>query len=271
MIQHWSLYQLVFLEENYEHMSNAHIGEVIGKTRIQVAWQMIRQGWRRSAIKHWSDADLEFMRTHAHLGEPGLAKAMGVRQQKIRTALRNHGIRTGNKTQFKKGINPWNAGRHVRMSPGTEFKKGMLPHNTKHDGYIGIRKDKTGRPYKVIRLSLGKWETYNRYVWKQHHGAIPKGMLVIHKDGDALNCQIDNLELMTRKANVMRNRNDEKRKATLAELWENGSRYENDEWIAKMLAPGDTHAQRELLKHPHLIEVKRQQLLLKRTIKQAQV
>lgn len=269
MKEKWSMYELTFLEANFETMTNKEISEVIGKTPNQIAWKMIREGWRRSSIKHWTKKELDWLRANAHLGEPGLAKALGINQEKIRAVLRNHKIRTGNPSRFQKGMNPWNAGKKIRMSPASEFKKGMQPHNTKYNGYIGIRYEKiTHKPYQVIRIGLKKWELLSRHTWRQHFGEIPEGMLVAFKDGNAMNCQPENLMLLTRRENLLRNINRRKQAASIAESWDNGTRYENNEWIARLISRGDKQVKEELLKHPELLEAKRQQLLLRRQIKQ---
>ena len=42
-------------------------------------------------------------------------------------------------------------------------------------------------------------EVLHREVWKAHHGPIPKGCIIHHRDGNPLNNDIDNLECVTRK------------------------------------------------------------------------
>jgi len=123
--------------------------------------------------------------------------------------------------RFIKGHRPWNKGKKGINIGGkeTQFKPGHLPHNTKQNGDISIRKDKSGRPYKYIRISKGKWELLHRYKWEKYNGKIPKGMLVVFKDGNSLNCNINNLELITRKENMQRNRNCEKARKTMQETW----------------------------------------------------
>lgn len=87
----------------------------------------------------------------------------------------------------------------------TWFKKGNLPFNTKTDGVIVSRTDKTGKNYLYIRESVGKWELLHRHLWRKHHGKIPRGMLVVFKDRNQQNCVIENLELITREENMLRN------------------------------------------------------------------
>lgn len=112
-------------------------------------------------------------------------------------------------TQFKKGHSSWNKGKKGWAAPGTErtrFTSGHTPHNTKADGVITMRyHSREKRYYMYIRIGLGKWQLYNRYVYMQHYGAIPPNHLVAFKDGNTLNCNIDNLMLVSRKENVLRN------------------------------------------------------------------
>jgi len=43
----------------------------------------------------------------------------------------------------------------------------------------------------------GRQRFEHNVVWEEHHGAIPAGMQVHHKDHDKKNNKIDNLEIMT--------------------------------------------------------------------------
>jgi len=112
------------------------------------------------------------------------------------------GSTIGKSTQFKKGQIPANKGK--KMSPElyekckhTMFKKGNLPGNTLKDGAITVRKNKLGTPYYHIRLSLGKWEYLHRFLWEKENGHIPKGFNVIFKDGNPINCKVENLKLIS--------------------------------------------------------------------------
>lgn len=102
-------------------------------------------------------------------------------------------------TCFKKGHTTWNKGMKGLQMGGkeTQFKAGHLPHNTKEDFAISIREDKTGIKYQYIRVSLAKWIPLHRYIWEQANGPIPKGMKLIFKDKDSMNCDVSNLELLT--------------------------------------------------------------------------
>ena len=116
----------------------------------------------------------------------------------------------GNATTFRKGNIPANKGKKMDESlrekvAHTWFKSGHLPKNTKYDGHIFARKDKTGRVYLHIRVELGKYVLLHRHIWEQANGEIPQKHVVTFKDGDTMNCSIDNLELITMKENRRRN------------------------------------------------------------------
>lgn len=110
-------------------------------------------------------------------------------------------------TQFKPGQAAWNKGMKGINFGGkeTQFKPGHMPFNTKHDGYISIRHDKSGRKYKNIRIENAKWELLQRKIWADTYGPIPEGMVIAFKDGDTMNCQIENLEMLSYQENMIRN------------------------------------------------------------------
>jgi hypothetical protein len=185
-------------------------------------------------------------------------------------------MKTTNNGQFVKGQNPWNSGRtDLRLSPKSEFKKGHLPHNTKSDGTITIRNDRSSKTgilcrYKYIRISLGKWTLYQRYVYEQHHGVIPKGCIIAFKDGDSMNCTIDNLECITRAENAHRNRNLKKTLATYQSMIEEGDHPSSsltDKYIAGLLGRGSDELKAMVAEYPNLLETKRLTILLKRQFK----
>lgn len=51
----------------------------------------------------------------------------------------------------------------------------------------------------------------HRLQWVNHYGEIPQGYVVHHKDGNKLNWDIDNLELISRSEHIKRHKNIVKR------------------------------------------------------------
>lgn len=173
----------------------------------------------------------------------------------VRAYLKNHGLQTGRDTRFKNGHKPWNNGTRgagICKPNAGSFKKGDLPVNTLYDGAQTIRIDTaTKRPYWWIRHSVGKWEHLHRHLWRQERGEIPKDMMVVFKDGNTLNCTIDNLQLLSKAENARRN---------------SGSINLPDGYVAALLSVRNPELRTELMKRPDLLELKRQSIQLNREI-----
>lgn len=103
---------------------------------------------------------------------------------------------------FEKGSKPWNTGTKGVCKPNSgSFKKGNLPKNWKPvghqriiDGYI---MEKVEEP--------NKFRFKHQLVWEEHHGQIPKEMVLWFIDGNRQNCSIDNLELIKKTEQIRRN------------------------------------------------------------------
>lgn len=118
--------------------------------------------------------------------------------------IKNHKVKSGRTGRFKKGMEPWNAGTKGVMKPNSgSFKKGSTPPNQKplwsericsKDGYVLMKVPEqnphTGAPTRFKHKHL--------WVWEQEHGPVPEGMVVSFVDGDKLNCDPSNLELLNR-------------------------------------------------------------------------
>lgn len=77
------------------------------------------------------------------------------------------------------------------------------PHN--HVPVGTIRYEKEG--YLKIKIAeRDKWELLHREVWKREHGAYPPdNCVIVFKDGNKENCDINNLEMLTRQEFMLRN------------------------------------------------------------------
>lgn len=113
----------------------------------------------------------------------------------------------GTNTRFKPGNISHNKGQKMSKElyervKVSMFKKGNEPHNMKYDGHERLD-PKDG--YIYIRISKGKYVLKHRLVWEQHNGPIPKGNIIIFKDKNKYNLNIDNLQMITKRDNMLRN------------------------------------------------------------------
>lgn len=111
----------------------------------------------------------------------------------------------GDKHRFKLGSLPFNKGQKMsestreKCSP-TMFKKGQMPKNTKPLGYERINKE----GYIEIKTETG-FKTKQRIIWEERFGAVPAGHIVTFADGDNRNFAPENIIVMSRADNALRN------------------------------------------------------------------
>lgn len=124
-----------------------------------------------------------------------------------------HGIKSGVTGWFRKGRAPGTKGKTIeeicKHDPeklarvrATQFKKGDRPVNEMPVGTIVVSSD----GYKLRKKQMEgtiweRWEFLHRAVWEEHNGPIPEGMMITFKDSNKLNCDIDNLMMITKGEN----------------------------------------------------------------------
>jgi len=137
----------------------------------------------------------------------GKAKSLGLTKsdtfKSSAASGRLDGVR-GSETRFQKGQTSWNKGKPCpspAASVKTQFKPGQRPHNyvpvgTTVVSTTGYLKTKVEEP--------NKWKFTHQLNWELVHGPIHKGMMLIFKNGDRMNCDPSNLELITREEHMLR-------------------------------------------------------------------
>ena len=128
----------------------------------------------------------------------------------LKTTYWQKGSQIGAATQFKKGNVPLNKGQKMSKNTynkvaHTMFKKGNKPPNTKPADAITIRMDNSNIPYKYLKIRDSNWQLMHRVIYEKYHGPVPKGSIVTFKDGNTMNCDIDNLICITMAENMIRN------------------------------------------------------------------
>lgn len=110
-------------------------------------------------------------------------------------------------SRFKPGHTSANKGKKMSAKQyeackATMFKPGDRPENRVPIGHETIRSD----GYTYVKVAEKKWVFKHRLIWESHHGPLPAGYIIAFRDGNPNNFSIDNLEAITRKENVKRNR-----------------------------------------------------------------
>ena len=141
-------------------------------------------------------------------------------QTMMKQFRQRHGIKSGCTGWYQKGHPPGNKGKKLEEYVGpdraaeirqrisaTQFKKGERPVNELPLGTIVVNSD----GYKLLKISMTgslweRWIFLHRAVWINYHGDIPDGMIVSFKDSNTLNCDPENLMLISKAENSVLNR-----------------------------------------------------------------
>lgn len=144
---------------------------------------------------------LSFIRRHSALPRAKLAELFNRKfgtdkpADSLKQVALRQGWKTGRTGRFEKGYKSWNKGtKGLTKANKTSFKKGNRPINwlpvgseiIDSDGYIKV---------KIAEPNI--WEFKHLIIWEAAHGKS-LGKPVIFKDGNRLNCELENLEMISR-------------------------------------------------------------------------
>ena len=123
----------------------------------------------------------------------------------VNAYIGNHHISTGRTGRFQKGQEPPNKGKKGICAAGCErtwFQKGHIPANYRPVGSERVNAD----GYIEVKVAdPNKWKLKHRVVWESVNGKIPKGYIIIFRDNDKSNTDIDNLLLIKRGTHAVLN------------------------------------------------------------------
>ena len=141
-------------------------------------------------------------------------------QTMMKQFRQRHGIKSGLTGWYQRGHAPGNKGKKLEEYVGeeraaeikkrisaTQFKKGERPVNEMPVGSIVVNSDGYKLRKKQMTGSLWeRWEFLHRAVRVEHYGPIPEDKMVSFRDSSPLNCDIENLMLISRSENAKINR-----------------------------------------------------------------
>lgn len=123
----------------------------------------------------------------------------------VNAYIGNHHLSTGRTGRFQKGQEPPNKGKKGICADGCErtwFQKGHIPANYRPVGSERVNAD----GYIEVKVAdPNKWKLKHRVVWESVNGKIPKGYIIIFRDNDKSNTDIDNLLLIKRGTHAVLN------------------------------------------------------------------
>jgi hypothetical protein len=174
----WTEQEIKFLTDNYPDIKTADIAAIMNRPIGGVNGKAYDLGLKKS-FKH--------MKALLEIEAKKLAEA-------------------GKQYQFKKGQVSHNKGQKMPKElyekvKRTMFKPGHKPGNIKKVGAERI--DYEG--YTYVKLADADWVLKHRHIWEQVNGPVLANHVVIFKDNNMHNFDINNLQMISQKENMLRN------------------------------------------------------------------
>jgi hypothetical protein len=174
----WTEQEIKFLTDNYPDMKTADIAVIMNRPIGGVNGKAYELKLKKS-FKH--------MKALLEIGSQKLAAS-------------------GKQYQFKKGQTSHNKGKKIPAElyekiKRTMFKPGNKPGNIKKVGAERIEHE----GYTYIKLADSDWVLKHRHIWEQVNGPVPANHVVIFKDNNMHNFDINNLQMISQADNMLRN------------------------------------------------------------------
>ena len=165
--------------------------------------------------KRWPQGMYEFIRDNSWgVSSEEMAKIVNEKfgtnftRQRMKCFRAQNHIKSGVTGWFQRGHSPGNKGKKIdeymsletcEKVRATTFKKGNIPANHLPVGTERITKDK----YRIVKVQdegelWDRWKFVHRLVWEEANGPVPEDCCICFKDGNHLNCDLDNLVLIKR-------------------------------------------------------------------------
>ena len=173
----WTAQEIKFLIDNYSDMATANIATILNRPLGGVNGKAYT---------------LRLKKSKAYM-----VKILAIESAKLKEI--------GKTYHFKKGRLPYNYGQKMSKEmyekcKKTMFKKGNKPGNIKKVGDERIHEG-----YTYVKIADRDWRLKQRLVYENVNGPIPADSIVIFKDNNLTNFDINNLELITKAENMLRN------------------------------------------------------------------
>jgi hypothetical protein len=173
----WTEKEIKFLTDNYSNMKTADLAVIMNRPLGGVNGKAYDLGLKKS--------------------KDYMVKLLAIESQKL--------LNSGKKHQFKKGQLPHNKGQKMSKEmyekcKKTFFTKGHKPANTKLKGDERIHEG-----YTYVKIEDRDWRLKHRLIYENAFGPIPADSIVIFKDNNFTNFDINNLEVITKAENMLRN------------------------------------------------------------------
>ncbi len=257
----WGKNKLQLLQDWWPALNSREFAEILGTYKQKVRDKCYSMGMYRMRLEYWTPKMVDVLKAnYKYMGDTELAEIMEKKFPKSKRWTIKHiekkrkylKLHRSEAQLFKIKIRNLDQGRMTGLNwTATHMRRRIR---------VGTYITRTINGYKVRLIRIkGGFRKLAHVNYEKHIGPIPAGTMITLRDRNPLNCEPENLEAVTRQVFAERMRwTDNSIAWKLSIKGKKGKRGNyKDEKIFQ-----------EVLKHPELIALKRNQLKLQQTIKQ---
>lgn len=198
----WTDEKIDFIKSNYHRMSNKQLSDSLDVKLTSVRMKCYELGLYKMKLEYWTDEQVEFLiDNYKTKGDTELSEIFNSKWKKEKGWTKKH---IEKKRRYLNLKRTYEEQKKIRED---WTKKGLYKESVRK---MWLTRGKRSEGEVVVWEKNKFIKTDNRYVllrifnYKKHYGEIPTGMLVCHKDGNSMNCEYENLILLTREENAIK-------------------------------------------------------------------
>jgi HNH endonuclease len=250
----WTYERVAFLKKNWATMTNKELAVAMNLGLTSIRTKCYQLGMLRMEMAYWTKEQVQYLLDHYKtIGDVELAEIFEKKWPKNKRWTLKHIEKKRRYLSLKRTKNQLRLIKERNRVAG-RFSINHWKRWYGREAAIGTVKvwhEEFGRPYKVIKTEDG-YVYLSRKMWEDNFGPVPEKHQITFKDDDNMNVVPENLMALPIGCHPS---------------FIKASTNLSDNYIAAQMSFKDPELRKLLLQHPDLLELKRQELLLNRTIK----
>ncbi|WP_160316006.1 HNH endonuclease signature motif containing protein [Chryseobacterium sp. Hurlbut01] len=199
----WSPEMIAFIKGNFKTKTNKKLAQELGLKVTAVREKCYELGLYKLRMEYWNEEQIQFLKdNYKKIGDTEIAEIFNKKYKKNKGWTKKHIEKKRRYLNLKRSMAEIKSIREDWRIKGLYAESVRKMWKTRGCRQYGDRVVWKGESFTKIEIGYINTRVF---VWNENFGEVPDGMLIRHKDGNQLNCEIDNLELVTRADNCRMN------------------------------------------------------------------
>lgn len=197
-----------FIKDNFQHMTNDEIAHAMGLKKTRVRTLAYEMGLKRMELEYWTKEQVIFLKdNYKEIGDTEIAEIFENEWPKNKGWSKKHIEKKRRYLVLKRTPTELEAIRLRNQINGRYAVCNKKRWEATGSNEIGTIVVWNTAGYKMAHIKTPEgYVHYNRWLWEQNYGAIPKGINIVRKQGCPEIPTIEFLEQITKQEHARRNK-----------------------------------------------------------------